>query len=169
MINRNINISMINNQKGYVIIYLTLTQSLYTKSSTKRLGVNPLNFNYDVDKEKMGSILAKFPQQCWDAISLAKGIEITVPIKNIVVAGMGGSGITGDILKNYLSTKMPVEVVKDYALPEWVNSSSLVFIVSYSGNTEETSSAYRIAMRKSAQVIAITSNGKNKRTCSKTK
>lgn len=121
-----------------------------------------MDVNYDIDKEQMGIILSKFPQQCWEAISLAKDVKIPIPPKNIVVAGMGASGITGDILKNYLSTKTHIEVVKDYALPEWVDSHSLVFIVSYSGNTEETVAALRAAIRKSAQIVCITSNGKIK-------
>ena len=121
-----------------------------------------MEFNYDIDKEHMGSILAKFPQQCWDAIALARNITIEAKIKNVVVVGMGASGIAGDILKNYLGVKLPIKVVKDYDLPEWVNSNTLVFVLSYSGQTEEPIAALRTAIRKSAQVVSITSNGKVK-------
>jgi len=121
-----------------------------------------MEFNYDIDKEHMGSILAKFPQQCWDAVALAKNITITTQIKNVVVVGMGASGIAGDILKNYLGNKLPIKVIKDYELPEWVNSNTLVFVLSYSGWTEESIAALRMAIRKSAQVVSITSGGKVK-------
>ncbi len=121
-----------------------------------------MEFNYNVDKSNMGSILARFPQQCREALDFAKEIRIETKINRIVVAGMGGSGIAGQILKDYLGTKIPIHVIQDYNLPEFVDAYSLVFCVSYSGNTAETIAAFRTAIRKSAQVVAITTGGKLK-------
>ena len=103
-----------------------------------------------IDKENMISVLRNFPKMMEEVQSL--GDDITFPkefISNIAVCGMGGSGFAGDLLKVYLSD-LPVEIhaVKDYNLPQVIQRKSLVFAVSYSGNTEETVSAYRSAIRR---------------------
>lgn len=121
-----------------------------------------MEFDYNIDKGNMGLTISKLPQQCREALNLTKDVKIDTKIKNIVVIGMGASGITGRILKDYLGTKIPIYVVQDFSVPEFVNPYSLVFCISYSGNTAETISAFRTAIRKSAQIIAITSGGKLK-------
>jgi len=75
---------------------------------------------------------------------------------------MGGSALPGEILISYLTKnfKIPIEVNKNYNLPENINSKTLVFAISYSGNTEETLDAFRQANRKSCQLITISSGGK---------
>ncbi len=112
------------------------------------------------DKSSMIEVLESIPEQIGDAVKLAKDIKITEPIKKIMVAGMGGSGVSGDILKAYLKDKLDVTVNKDYFLPELVGKETLLFIVSYSGNTEETVSAYRTAQRKNMKIVVITTGGK---------
>lgn len=119
-----------------------------------------MDFDHDIDKENMGVILSKFSQQCWEAMDIAKDIKINIPIKNILAAGMGGSGIAADILQTYLGAKIPVYVNKDFSIPEFINSETLVFCISYSGNTEETIATFRAAVRQSAQIVVITSGGK---------
>ncbi len=83
-------------------------------------------------------------------------------IKNIVYAGMGGSAIAGDILREILFDKIdiPFEVVRNYELPKYVNKNTLVIISSFSGNTEETISCMKNALNNKAKIIAISSNGK---------
>lgn len=76
----------------------------------------------------------------------------------IIVAGMGGSALPGELLRDYYKKK-PVIVVRDYLVPDFVNSKSLVFVISYSGNTEETLSAYRDAKKKKARIIIMTAGG----------
>ena len=101
-----------------------------------------------------------FPRQCKEALTLPKGLSIPGKISNIVVLGMGGSAIGGDLLKAYMrNSKIPVYVNRDYTVPGFVNNETLVFAVSYSGNTEETLKAYYDAYQKKAKIIAITSNG----------
>jgi glucose/mannose-6-phosphate isomerase len=80
----------------------------------------------------------------------------------IVLCGLGGSAIGGDILRSYLAgeLRIPFLVNRHYTLPGFVGPSSLVIISSYSGNTEETNSAHREALRRGAQLLCITSGGK---------
>ncbi|PYB67602.1 bifunctional phosphoglucose/phosphomannose isomerase [Thermoplasma sp. Kam2015] len=78
---------------------------------------------------------------------------------NIVIAGMGGSGIAGRIFSEMYSDK-PVFVSDDYSIPNFVDENTEFIAVSYSGNTEETLSAVEAAMKKGAKVHAITSGGK---------
>lgn len=106
------------------------------------------------------------PRQCMTScLQLPEGVELPeMAISNIVVTGLGGSAIGGDLLRVYATRKLPVPVVvnRDYDLPEFVGEDTLVFAVSYSGNTEETLSAYDQAKAKGATVVAITSGGRLK-------
>ena len=83
------------------------------------------------------------------------------PITNVVALGMGGSGISGDVLAAFAAPAMavPVTVVKSYDLPGFVGPDSLVFAVSCSGNTEETVAAATAAMEAGAAVVAVTGGG----------
>ena len=102
-----------------------------------------------VDKYNMLKVLEQFPQQCKDALTLPKGMSITGNITSILVCGMGGSAIGGDLLKSYLSdSNLPVFVNRNYGIPRFVDSTTLVFAISYSGNTEETLEAVKMAKEK---------------------
>lgn len=74
---------------------------------------------------------------------------------------MGGSAIGGELLKDWLHDRasIPIEVCRDYVLPSYANESSLVVAVSYSGETEETLSAFLEAVKNRCMVTAITSGG----------
>ena len=119
---------------------------------------------YDV--KDMKSVLEEFPEQVRESWGKAERIQLTEQPNCIVVGGMGGSAIAGDLLKSYINSeeklKLPFVVCRQYHLPSFVNNKSLVFISSYSGNTEETISMYNDAVRKNAQVVVITSGGKLK-------
>lgn len=80
---------------------------------------------------------------------------------NIVLCGLGGSGIAGRIIKTFFQNRatIPVEVISDYSLPAYVNNQSLVIISSYSGNTEETLSMYMDAVEKAAKIMVLTTGG----------
>ncbi|PKM76999.1 MAG: bifunctional phosphoglucose/phosphomannose isomerase [Firmicutes bacterium HGW-Firmicutes-15] len=114
--------------------------------------------------EKMAEYLWGLPEQF--ASILEQGISLPVKYQhnysNIVVTGLGGSAIGGDIIRTYALQKaqVPVIVNRDYDMPNFVNSDSLVLTVSYSGNTEETLSAYHHARTQGAAIIAVTSGGK---------
>lgn len=111
----------------------------------------------------LGPELAQFSDQIDYAIKNyhAHGKKIN-EFKHIVISGLGGSGISGKIIKSYYINKIdiPIETVSDYQLPKFVNSDSLVILCSYSGNTEETLSAYADAQLKGATCIALTVGGK---------
>ncbi|MDI6771696.1 MAG: bifunctional phosphoglucose/phosphomannose isomerase [bacterium] len=79
----------------------------------------------------------------------------------VIVGGMGGSGIGGDLLRALLAptAALPVVVVKDYRLPAFVGRDTLVFACSYSGDTEETLAAYQEAHASGAAIVAVTSGG----------
>ena len=87
-------------------------------------------------------------------------------VKHIVIAGMGGSGAIGDMFASILSkSKIYVNVVKGYTLPQTVNSDTLVIIISVSGNTDETLSVLRSAHQLDCKIITFSSGGKMKEYC----
>lgn len=122
---------------------------------------------------KMLEYLEDFPTQCEKAVQIAREYPIDKrrygTIHHVVVSGMGGSAAGGDLLKAYLEkeAKIPIEVNRDYQLPEYVGKRTVVFAISYSGNTEETLSAYQDALSRSAKIIAITSGGRLRELCQK--
>ncbi|MAG15713.1 bifunctional phosphoglucose/phosphomannose isomerase [Candidatus Woesearchaeota archaeon] len=80
----------------------------------------------------------------------------------IVVSGMGGSSIVGGILRAYLheKCKIPLFLSRGYSLPAFVDRNTLIFSISYSGNTEETLNMLKHAFRKGAALVGVTSGGK---------
>ena len=111
----------------------------------------------------MKNLVEGFTKQLQEALDIANSAVLTQKnnIQNIIVTGLGGSGIGGTILSELVQAECPVPVIvnKDYFLPDFVNSNSLVVISSYSGNTEETLSAMKQAISKHAQIVCITSGG----------
>ena len=84
----------------------------------------------------------------------------TKSIKNIVLAGMGGSALPGVFLGSWPTLLVPFEIVRNYKLPAYVDSHTLVISSSYSGNTEETLSALDDAEARGAQIVVIAAGGK---------
>ena len=117
----------------------------------------------EIDNSDMLNILLDFPQQWEEARRIGNGLSLPdySGVKNIVIAGMGGSAIGGDLLQSYLSNelKLPLFVNRNYTLPRFVNDTTLVVTVSYSGNTEETLSIYKYAKEVKAKIVAISSGG----------
>ncbi len=111
----------------------------------------------------MLKIIEDMPEQIREGAKLAKDIKISGGINNIIVCGMGGSGIPGDILKTVLrESKISVYVNKSYTLPGFVDGNTLAFLLSYSGNTEETLTCFKEAYRRNAKIVVITTGGKLK-------
>jgi len=111
--------------------------------------------------DRLRDVLTQFPEQCKRGWELGKGIRVDGNIDNIFVLGMGGSALGGELVKSFLSdSKIPMFIVKDYKIPKYLAKDSLVFAVSYSGNTEETIAAYREAVKRTKKIIAIASGGK---------
>lgn len=119
---------------------------------------------FEIDKSSMLDTVAQFPDQIKEAIDLAKIAKINhlMKIDNVIITGMGGSGIAGDIVSRLFRDKIdiPIFVNKEYDLPKWAKKDTLTIFFSYSGNTEETISAFKIAHRKKCNIISISSGGK---------
>jgi glucose/mannose-6-phosphate isomerase len=118
----------------------------------------------EIDKESMLRHILELPDQIEQAWADMQNFVIPAPYlkaKNVLILGMGGSGI-GGLLVEYLAysqSKVPVKVIREYELPAYVNSDSLVIASSYSGNTEETLAAFEEAAKKQAKLLAITMGG----------
>lgn len=112
----------------------------------------------------MKELVQNFTNQLKEAKGIAEKAIISEGknIKNIVITGLGGSGIGGTIISELVqdSCKVPIIINKDYFLPGFVNSETLVIVSSYSGNTEETLSAMQQAINKKAQIVCVSSGGK---------
>ncbi len=116
-----------------------------------------------MSREEMMKYLWDLPAQFEWAMSEAGRIpNIKGNIKNIVVAGMGGSAIGGDILRCLMLSQgqVPVIVNRGYNIPAFVDAQTLFLVVSYSGNTEETLSAYEQARQCQAQIVCFCSGGR---------
>lgn len=117
-----------------------------------------------IDTTGMFAALDGLPGQCdkaWRTLAENVPLPEIKGISNIVVTGLGGSAIGGDLLRVYAAAKVPVPVTvnREYTLPGFAGPDTLVFAVSYSGNTEETLSAYAAARARGASVVAITTGG----------
>lgn len=113
----------------------------------------------------MKQLVQNFPSQLQEAMIIGQNYRFLTAKRsfaNVVLTGLGGSGIGGTIAQNYLydKLKVPFYVNKDYHLPAFVGKDSLVIVSSYSGNTEETLNALKLASKAKATIICITSGGK---------
>jgi len=117
-----------------------------------------------VDKDEMLSHIIEFPQQLqkgWN-IGVSDSISLKLTdIDSIVFSGMGGSAIAGDLVKGIFE-KMPVPFVvnRSYSVPDFMNTKTLFIASSYSGNTEETITALKKAIKRKSHIVCITSGGK---------
>lgn len=115
----------------------------------------------------MKVLIKNFPRQLEVAITIgqqAKFTPVKKEIRNVLVSGLGGSGIGGMLVQQWVGNRMalPMAVNHDYFLPAYVNEHTLLIIVSYSGNTEETIYALQEGFQKKAKIVCITSGGKVK-------
>lgn len=132
------------------------------RPATERLD-DPASYG-EVDLTDFLAAVEGLPAQLEEAIRRATdagGLPSPDGIRSIAVLGMGGSGISGELCRTLLApvATVPVASARDYELPAWVGPETLVFAVSYSGNTEETLSAYAEACRRGARIVAVTSGG----------
>jgi len=116
------------------------------------------------EKDMTGYVM-DFTSHLRRAVEIGKAREFHVkdrPIRNVMVTGLGGSGIGGTIVSQLVQDQMevPMLVNNDYGLPSWVNQDTLVIVSSYSGNTEETLSALEVAQERGAEIACISSGGK---------
>jgi glucose/mannose-6-phosphate isomerase len=115
----------------------------------------------------MGKWITKLPEQCEEAFRIGQGSPLPSlgTIRQVVVLGIGGSAIGGSLLQAYTEGefKVPFLVNRTYHIPAFVGPETLVIASSYSGNTEETLSAYAEAKGRGATLMAIASGGELER------
>jgi glucose/mannose-6-phosphate isomerase len=119
----------------------------------------------EVDRSDMLAAVAGLPDQCSEAWQAAQELELLAhvdTVERIVVCGMGGSAIAGDIWRALLQREcsVPVFNIRGYDLPPFVDERTLVIFSSFSGETEETISAFAQALTLQATKLVITTGGR---------
>lgn len=117
-----------------------------------------------LDPSGMLRTVLSFPDMLETARRIALDAHLLAPqtFKNVVVSGLGGSAIGGDLARALLadSLRIPMAVNRDYGIPAFVGEGTLFIASSYSGNTEETLAATHEAQERGARIVAITSGGR---------
>lgn len=117
-----------------------------------------------IDRTDMLGRVLNQPQHFRDALARAQAVRVELKlesIRHVVIAGLGGSAIGGELVKNltYQQLPVPLTVCRSYHLPKFVDAHTLVISSSYSGNTEETLSTFQQALQRGAQIVCLTSGG----------
>lgn len=132
---------------------------------TPGIDLDDLNALAELDSEDVLGAVERFSDQCregWEIGRGASGLPDAVGVDSIVVFGMGGSGVSGDVVQSVVEPRLsvPFRVIKGYGpLPEWIGRNTLVFATSYSGSTEETVTALEEAQARGCRAVTISSGG----------
>jgi glucose/mannose-6-phosphate isomerase len=128
----------------------------------------------NIDQDNIIEIFLNFPENIEQALDLARGTALddsiqSSSISNIVITGIGGSAIGGDILNAWLMDQLdvPIMVNRDYTIPGFANANTLLIGVSYSGNTQETLTAVEEAHKRNCKIVCVTSGGQLEEFCIK--
>ncbi len=127
--------------------------------------INTYICTLNYQKNKMKKLVEAFPAHLQEALQIGRASTLKNTdrkLENIVISGLGGSGIGGKIVSQLVAEKiaLPIVCTNDYVLPEFVSQNTLLIISSYSGDTEETVAAMNEGMAKGAEIACITSGGK---------
>ncbi len=120
----------------------------------------------------MEKLIAAFPHGMKEAVKHSNNLNLKdskKAINNVLITGLGGSGIGGTIVSKIVASyaSVPIVVNNDYTIPDFVSPETLVIACSYSGNTEETLSAFDLALEKEAEIACLTSGGELKKRAEK--
>ncbi len=120
----------------------------------------------------MRQLIQEFPAQLADAYQIGRTATLSKSsseIRNVLITGLGGSGIGGKVVAQLLEeeARVPFYINNDYVLPAFVDQHTLIIVSSYSGNTEETLAAMKAGLQAGAVVAAITSGGEVLELCQK--
>lgn len=112
------------------------------------------------DRGRMRDVLARFPDQCRQGIEIGERFPVPAVsgIDKVVVCGMGGSAMAGEVARRF--ARLPVLVNRGYDLPAFVDERTLLVAVSYSGNTAETLSALAQGLDRRISSLCVTSGGR---------
>lgn len=111
----------------------------------------------------MRNQILQFPEQFVKGVELAKSVKINKPYDKVIICGIGGSGIAGEILnfwQELAGVPKTFYIHRDYDLPAWTSKNNLVICISWSGNTEETISSLESALKLGVPIVSITTGGK---------
>ena len=117
-----------------------------------------------LDKSGVWRSIEALPQQCQQAWEETHGLNLPADysqVSEIVVAGMGGSGLSADVISSLFKDKLkvPLLVERSYSLPDFADQNTLVIVSSYSGTTEETLSCLKDAQARGCKLLGITTGG----------
>jgi glucose/mannose-6-phosphate isomerase len=123
-----------------------------------------------IDPAGMGDRVSELPLQCKQAKALTEAHSLPAEYRladAIVILGIGGSAIGGDLVRTLVQGECPIPIFinRDYDLPAFVDDHTMVIASSYSGDTEETLSAFGEALERGALPLAITTGGKLAEIC----
>ncbi|MDO8424608.1 MAG: bifunctional phosphoglucose/phosphomannose isomerase [bacterium] len=127
----------------------------------------------EIKTQNFRKIILESPRQI--TVGLKAGNNVKVPGKfrnGVIICGMGGSALPGSILSFFLEEariSLPLRIHRDYLLPEIADKNHLIVCISYSGNTEETLSAFKEALKKKLPLAAIASGGELSALCQENK
>ena len=118
----------------------------------------------DLDPSGMAGRLSDVPRQCLQGWRQATSLEVlglSGPFDHVVIVGMGGSAIAGDLVADLASLqgRLPVTVVREFEIPFSLNPQTLMIACSYSGNTQETLAMFRHGLEMGATAVAATAGG----------
>jgi glucose/mannose-6-phosphate isomerase len=135
--------------------------------ANKTVDIDKPNTYLNLDSEDMLKKLNEFPSLCRQAWDLAMHMDLPpvfTGIDKVVILGMGGSAIGGDLVSSLAlaESHVPITVCRGYDLPAYVNDRTLVIANSYSGNTEETLSCFEQSIKSRAKILVMTTGGKLK-------
>lgn len=113
----------------------------------------------------MNQLIEKFPAQLREALTIGQKAAISIPeneIRQVFMAGMGGSGIGGNFVAEFIRNecKVPYLIGKSYEIPKFIDQHTLAIVSSYSGNTEETLNAFMQLLEIGCKIVVIASGGK---------
>ena len=111
----------------------------------------------------MRNQILQFPEQLSKGVELAKSVKVDKTYEKVILCGMGGSIIAGEMLlfwQEATGMSPMFYIHRDYDLPLWVSKNDLVVCISWSGNTQETLSCYEAAVKSDIKVVSITTDGK---------
>lgn len=138
------------------------------------INIDNLNEILALDSMQMSKSIEKLPDQILQISEDVKNVKLPISykkFKNIVFFGMGGSALGAHCIRSVFEKdlKVPLEIINNYNVPGSVTKDTLVFIVSYSGTTEEAISAFEKTVKKKAKIVVVSSGGKLLETAKKRK
>jgi glucose/mannose-6-phosphate isomerase len=128
-----------------------------------------LQVPHQLDTEDMESVILQSPSQFAAGLEAAKAVNMPAkPVDRLLVVGMGGSWIPAALVRDTALSSIPISIHRNYGLPNDVKrEGTLVCALSYSGNTEETLSAYEAAREIGVALVGISAGGELEARCNR--